>query len=395
MNSTTTLILGGGFGGIAAAHTLRTLLPGEHKIILIDKSPHFIVGATKTWVMLGIGNVNELTSMREKILPHNVEFAEAEITGIDRESLEVETNRGIFRGDYMIIGLGADLNMAAIPGLDKAAHSFYTIGDALRLQYELQEFKKGEIVILIPRIPFKCPPAPYEAALMLDDHFKRRALRDQIALSIYTIEPGPMSTAGPEMSALIHSMVEERAISYHPLKTTESVDENRRVINFTDGSYKSYDLLIAIPPHHIPPVINDAGLCNASGWIPVDPRTMKIDLGSSDHRLYAIGDNTAIPLPGRYKPDIPLMLPKAGVFAASHGIIAAKQIASSITGKPMQDEFDGKGYCYIETGGQEALKGEGAFFDLPHPHMSSRIPDKGQFQDKVKWIESWLKGKVV
>ncbi len=395
MNSTTTLILGGGFGGMAAAHTLRSLLPLEHKIILVDKSPYFIVGATKTWVMLGTKNAGEITAQREKILPQNVAFVESDIHTIDSKSGEVETSRGGYRGDFMIIALGADLNMGAIPGLDSAAHTFYTVGDAMRLQVELQEFTKGDIVFLIPRIPFKCPPAPYEAALMLDHHYTRLNVRDQISISIYTVEPGPMSTAGPEISSFVRGMIEERNIGYHPLKQTESIDEKRRTITFNDGSEKRYEVLIAVPPHQVPEVILKAGLCNDSGWIPVDPKTMKVTSQKSNIPLYAIGDNTVVPLPGRYKPDKPLVLPKAGVFAASHGIIAAKQIAAAIKGETGHDEFDGKGYCYIETGGEEALKGEGSFFELPHPRMDRRMPDKEQYQDKIGWIEGWLHGKIV
>lgn len=394
MNPTTTIILGGGFGGIAAAHTLRPLLPAEHKIILVDKSPHFLVGATKTWVMLGTKNAEEITVKRETILPQHVESVEADIHAIDPHNGKVETSRGEIRGDFMIIALGADLDMSAVPGLESAAHSFYTVGDAMRLHSELQEFRKGELVILIPRIPFKCPPAPYEAALMLDDHFKRLDTRDEISLSIYTIEPGPMATAGPDMSASIRAMIEERNIGYHPLKQTQSINTKRRIIIFNDGSQKKYDLLIAVPPHRAPDVIVEAGLCNESGWIPVNPKTMEIGAATGNVPVYAIGDNTVVPLPGKYIPDKPLVLPKAGVFAASHGVVAAKHIAANILGEPVQDTFDGKGYCYIEIGGEEALKGEGSFFDLPHPRMDRRAPDREQYRDKVGWIESWLSGEI-
>lgn len=395
MGNTTTLILGGGFGGVAAAQTLRSLLPNDHKIILIDKSPHFLVGATKTWVMLGTKNADDIMIERQKILPRDVDFIEAEIQKINTKSKEVETSRGKLSGDYMIVALGADLDMGAIPGLDRAAYSFYTVGDAMELKDRLEEFRAGELVFLIPQIPFKCPPAPYEAALMLDDHFRRMNIRDQVPISIYTIEPGPMATAGPEMSSSIRALIEERAIHYHPQKQTKSVDERQKKIIFKDGSEKSYNLLIGIPPHRVPAPLFEAGLCNESGWIPVDPKTMKVTSGNNTMPVYAVGDNTVVTLPGRYKPDKPLVLPKAGVFAASQGIVAAKQIAAAIMGKPAADEFDGSGYCYIETGGGKAIKGEGSFFKMPHPQMERRDPDNEQFRDKIAWIEGWLKGKIM
>ncbi len=392
MHTTTTLILGGGFGGIAAARTLRSLLPEEHKIILIDRSSTFLVGATKTWVMLGEKHPDEVTVNRSTLIPENVEFIETEIEKIDCGNGIVITSQGEFRGDYLIIALGADLTMDSVPGLKEAAYSFYSLGDAIKLQDELREFREGEIVILIPEIPIKCPPAPYEAALMLDHHFRQLNIREKISITMCTIEPGPMPTAGTEMGAYIRSLLEERAIAYHPMKNTVSVDSENKKIVFEDGEEKSYQLLLTVPRHKAPEVITNAGLTNESGWIPVDPKTLKATVHNSPMKVYAVGDNTSISLPGRYKPDKPLVLPKAGVFAASQGIVAAKQIDAEIRGEKSADEFDGKGYCYIEMGGEKAIKGEGAFFEMPHPKMEKRSPDSEQYQDKVNWINSWLKG---
>ncbi len=395
MTSTTTLILGGGFGGLAAAHTLRSLLPKEHRITLVDQSPRFYVGATKTWVMLGDRTAEEITRKRDALLPLGVDFLQAEVQRIDPSRGEVMTSRGTLKADFLIIALGADLNMAVIPGLDQAAQTFYTLDGAVKLRHVLADFTEGELVMLIPRSPFKCPPAPYEAAMLLHAAFKQKGVRDRIRISIYTVEPAPMPTAGPEMGTFIRELVLTRDIAFHPLKQTKAIDGTRRSIVFEDGSEAKYDLLIAIPPHVAPRVVREAGLTNQAGWVPVDPKTMKVMAAESAIPIYAAGDITSVPLPGRYKPDVPLALPKAGVFAASHGITAARQIAGAILGKPSADVFDGKGFCYIEVGDDRAVKGEGSFFDLPHPQMSRHTPDTEQMQDKLQWVKNWLDGKIL
>jgi cation diffusion facilitator CzcD-associated flavoprotein CzcO len=43
--SARTLVLGGGFGGIAAAVELRRLLGDDHEIVLVDRQPQFVMGA--------------------------------------------------------------------------------------------------------------------------------------------------------------------------------------------------------------------------------------------------------------------------------------------------------------------------------------------------------------
>ncbi len=390
--SSSILIIGAGFGGLAAATTLRQLLPQEHSITVVDRSPHFHVGASKTWVMLGERSADSIRTDRASLLPDGVEFINADVQRIDPARGVVTTSRGDLRCDYLIIALGADMTMEPIPGLRDAAHSFYAVDDAVRLHDALKEFRSGEIVFLIPRTPFKCPPAPYEAAFLLDHAFRQQRLRDTVSLSIYTIEPAPMPTAGPELGEFIRGILEERGIVYHPLKKTTSVDGARRRIQFEDGSDARYGLLIVIPPHVAPQAVRESSLVHEAGWIPVDPQTMRVNRQDAAIPIYAVGDITSVPLPGRYKPDVPLVLPKAGVFAASQGLTAAKQIAASILGTTSTEHFDGKGFCYIETGGNKAVRGEGSFFELPHPVMSKQPPDEAQYRDKLAWVEGWLSG---
>ncbi|MEX1139467.1 MAG: FAD/NAD(P)-binding oxidoreductase [Bacteroidota bacterium] len=391
---TNTLILGGGFGGLAVAHTLRPLIPVEHSITLVSKSSQFVVGAAKTWVMTGERNIGAISSDLKSVIPPNVEIHHAEVQKIDVVKGEVTTSMGMLRTNFLVIALGADLNMGAVPGLAESALSFYTLEDALRLQERLNAFKEGELALLIPRTPFKCPPAPYEAAMVLHSMFKERGVREHIRISIYTTEPAPMPAAGPEMGAFIRDLLAERIIAYHPGKVTKSVDPKHKTILFESGEKVRYDLLIAIPPHESSYPVREAGLANQSGWIPVDPGTLKVATQVGAIPVYAIGDVTALPLPGRYKPESPLVLPKAGVFAASQGAVVARRIAAEILGKSPDDTFDGKGSCYIEIGGGQAVKGEGSFFNLPHPVMSKQAPSEEQFRDKQQWVMMWLKGNI-
>lgn len=392
MKPTTTLILGGGFGGLATAWTLRSLIPADHKIAVFDKSDSFSVGAAKTWVMVGDKSRDEVSRTRKNLLPQNVEFVEAEIEGMNLALGEVHTRQGVRKGDFMVIALGADVKMSAIPGLQENAQTFYTLDGATRLRGTLADFQGGDVVFLIPRTPFKCPPAPYEAAMVLESSFRKRGLKGKSRISIVTVEPMPMSTAGPEMGSFVRKLIEQRGIAYQTLRKTVRIDGPNRKILFEQGDPVSYDLLIAVPPHESPHAVRDAGLTNESGWVPVNPETMVVSQGQSSIPVYAVGDITSVQLPGKFNPEVSLVLPKAGVFAASQGGIAARQIAGRINDKPVSDVFDGKGFCYLEVGDDEAVKGEGSFFELPHPMMSRHEADQAQYKDKVRWVDQWLAG---
>ncbi len=384
MNATTTLILGGGFGGIVTANTLRELLPPEHKIILIDKNSTFHIGATKTWIMLGERTPEQVTRSLSALSSRGIEFVQAEVQKIDSEKRQVVTSKKTWRGDFLVLALGADMNLGKVPGLESAAQTFYTLEGALRLREMLPKFTSGELVTLIPATPFKCPPGPYEAAMLLHEYFTKRGHRDKIKLSLNTVEPRPMATAGPQMGQFIREELQKRDIHLATEKRCKNVDGAKRLINFEDGSSAHFDLLIAIPPHEAPQAVRAAGLTDASGWIPVDPKTLKTSLD----RVYAIGDLCKVPLPGRFKPEMPLVLPKAGVFAEAHGRVVAHQIAAEVLGKESTETFDGVGYCYIETGDQQAVRGDGEFFALPHPHMVAQPADLAQ---KQAWAEDWVK----
>jgi len=391
MSATTTVILGGSFAGLATANTLRRLLPVEHEIVVIDASPSFYVGAGKTWIMLGEQTFAQVSQSRAALLESGVRFVEASVQSIALGDCIVSAGNQSFKYDFLVVALGAELNMGAVPGLAEAAQTFYTVEGAQRLKPVLEQFSGGDIVMLIPRAPFKCPPAPYEAALLLHAAFERRGLGDKVRLSIHTLEGAPMATAGPEMGQYIKGELAKRSIGYFSGRRTSHVDSAAKRVVFDDGSDARYDLLIAIPPHEAPKVVRDAQMVNQSGWIPVDPKTLQVKQPADTSNVYAAGDVTVVPLPGRYKPDIGLSLPKAGVFAAEHGRVIGHQIAAKILGRTTEEVFEGKGYCFLETGHQHAVKAEGSFFEMPHPVMQKRAPDEAQFRDKLDWVEGLLR----
>jgi sulfide:quinone oxidoreductase len=387
---TTTLIVGGGFGGMTCARALRAALPPEHKIIVVDRAPLFFVGATKTWLMLGEKTAEEITRDRGALLPPGVDLVQADVTRIDAATREIQTTAGAFRGDHLVIALGCEQEIGAIPGLPESAHSFYGFLDALQLRSALETFQGGRIVLLIPRQPFPCPPGPYEGMLLIADQLTRRGLREKATMGIWTVEGRPMATAGIEMGDAVVALLEERGIAFHPKMRVTRVEPNRKAVRFADGSETLFDLLITVPPHRVPRVVVDSWLAKPDGWIQVDPTTMAVTSPNVGPNVYAIGDVTSVPLPGRWLPDVPLSLPKAGVMAAAEGEVVAANIAAIVRGETPRAAFDGAGACYIEVGGKRAMRGEGKFFATPHPVMSATPPDTAIYGDKVAWIEEML-----
>jgi len=385
MASPRVLILGGGFGGLAAAQELKRLVP-EVQVTVVDRSPTFVVGATQTWVMLGEREPEEVGRARERLARAGVEFVQAEVTAIDPAARAAATAQGRIEADFLVVALGTELDLDLVPGLADAAETFYTLEGAARLREVLAGFAGGRLLLLIPSLPFKCPPAPYEAAILLHDYLERRGIRSAAQLELHTVEPAPMPTAGPAMGALIRGELEKRGIAYFPGRTPEIVDPERRLVRFADGAEASYDLLVAVPRHRAPAVVHEAALAGEAGWIPVDPQTLE----TGDEAVFAVGDVTVVPLPGRYAPDRPLVLPKAGIFAEGQGKVVARRVAARLRGEEPRAVFDGEGYCYLELGGGEAVRADGSFFALPHPAVAAQAAGREQYLDKLRWVERIL-----
>jgi sulfide:quinone oxidoreductase len=384
------LVLGGGFGGLSVANTLRPILSDENTIALVDHSTRFHVGAGKPWVMLGERTSEGISEERGRLLEPGVEFVQSEILQIDLPGRRVVTASGVRHWDYLVVALGADVRQASVPGLS-GAHTFYTVEGAERLKPVLEGFTGGDIVILIPKTPYKCPAAPYETVMLMQHHFSGRGLDGKVRLSVHTVEGAPMATGGPEMGAFIRAELARRGIGFFPQRTVLRVDGEARRVEFSAGDAAPYDLLICVPPHEAPAVVRSAGLAGPSGWIPVDPLTMEVTAVDGGGRVYAIGDVASVALPGRFKPEMSLSLPKAGTIASSQGEVVARRIAARVAGETPSAAYEGKGYCYLELGGGEAVRGDGSFFALPHPVMSKQPASPERMAEKLDWMARCLR----
>ena len=127
-------------------------------------------------------------------------------------------------------------------------------------------------------------------------------------------------------------------------------------------------------------------MTNEAGWIPADRATLQ----TKHENVYAIGDATAISIPGRWKPDVPMMLPKAGVFAHAQAEVIARRIAAGIEGTSGRDNFPGIGYCMLEAGESLAGFAYGNFFAEPSPQIELHKMGKSWHLGKVLFEQWWL-----
>ena len=386
MAGRTVVILGGGVGALVCANELRRCLPREHRIVVVERNSEHAFAPSFLWLMTGDRRPQDVTRPLNRLVRPGVELVHAEAQGIDLEARRVATADGPLDYDHLVVALGAELAPEVIPGLTEAAHTFYTFEGATRLRDALNEFTGGTIAIVVGGMPYKCPGAPHEGAMLIADFFRRRGLAGKVEVHLFTPEPQPMPVAGQVLGEAVKGMLEARGIPFRPLHKLTSVKADSRELSFEGQETVKYDLLVAIPPHRGPLLVREAGLANEAGWVAVDRAT----LTTKHENVYALGDVTAIPIPGRWKPDVPLMLPKAGVFAHSQALTVARRIAAAVNGSEATDTFCGDGYCMLEAGEDVAGFAFGDFFAEPSPRVELRKVGRAWHLGKVLFEQWWL-----
>lgn len=376
----TILILGGGIGGIVAATELRKKLPREHRVVVVDRVTDHIFPPSLLWIASGDRNAKQISKPINSLTKKGIEVIHGNIEKIDAEKKTVLVDGKQYDGDYLIIATGAELAPETVPGLTAAGHNLYTLEGAQAIRNAGLKLSGGKVVVLVCSMPFKCPAAPYEAAMLLESDFRKRGLSSKVSVEVYSPEPGPMPVTGPEVSQQVRQMVESKGVKYFPQHAVKEIDPEERAIIFNNETTTTFDLLVYIPPHRAPTVIREAGLLGEGPWIPVDRHT----LATKFNNVFAIGDITAIPL-SNGKP-----LPKAGVLAHGQAEVVANNIAADIRGSGKKIVFEGYGECFLEIGDGMAGMGKGNFYAEPNPDIKLKPPGRMLHFGKILFEKYWL-----
>ena len=358
------LVLGAGFGGLELSTMLSEACGDSIEVTLIDKSDSFYFGFSKLDVMFGHARPNAVRLPYKKFVKPGVRLLQETISLVDPIAKRVTTDRGAHDADFLVVALGADYDFAATPGMADATE-FYTLAGATRLGEILPAFTKGRVLIAVGGAPFKCPPAPSEAALMMHDYLSTRGIRSacEITLILPLEVPIPPS---PETSRALLAAFAERNITFVGDRELRLVDTQRRVVTLDDGREFPYDLFLGVPAIRAPKILEDSGMTE-DGYVPVKPKTLETLFPD----VYAVGDCAR------------QGTPKAGVFAEGAARAVAKSLIARLRHQEAPVTHAGKGSCYIEFGAGRIGRVDVDFFSNPdHPTGTYYEPSVALRADK-------------
>lgn len=352
------VILGGGVGGTIVANLLaKELLPDEAKIVLVDPTGRHVYQPGFLSVAFGRGNPAKLVRDERRLLRKRVQLLNNEAVRIlPRERTVVLSDGSTLRYERLVVALGARIVPEELPGFQAGAHHFHTLDAAILLRRALASFRGGRVVIGVASVPYKCPPTPVEAALQLDYYFTRRGIRDRVDIHLLS----PLSRVFPleQINPVVERLLAQHYIRSTVFFNTLAIDPGSRVVTSVEGESVLYDLLVMVPPHRGPKVVEDSGLADRGGWLPVDRHTLRAKAYAD---IFALGDCTDLPVS------------KSGAAAHFQAKVVAGAIVADLRREETKPLYDGKVICYLDAGYHRALA---MTFDYEHPPVAHAVSVK-------------------
>lgn len=343
------LVLGAGFAGLELATCLSEELGEDAGVILIDANDSFVFGYSKLDVMFGRTDPEAVRLRYADIDKPGVRFLRERITAIDPENRSVTTEAGTHSADHLVVALGAGYDPDATPGLILERNEFYSVAGAEHLAGVVPGFREGHAVIGVCGAPYKCPPAPSEACLLLHDQLVASGTRERATITFVSPLPTPVPPSPATSEALLEAFA-DRGIEFRGGVRVEAVDEPGSAVRLDDGTELPCDLFLGVPKHRAADVVLKSGLAE-DGYVPVDARTLQTRFPG----VHACGDVAMVGVP------------KAGVFAEGAARIVAAAIAAQARGGTSPETYAGQGSCYIEFGGGRVGRVDVDFLGGPQP----------------------------
>jgi NADPH-dependent 2,4-dienoyl-CoA reductase/sulfur reductase-like enzyme len=324
------LIVGGGWGGLSAASHLRRLAP-DIDVTLVDRQPAFHSFAlSNRWLVDPASGAPEKHDYAKLAASRGYRFVQASVDAIDRAQRELTTSAGRLPYDWLILAPGIRENYAAWQVNDpqtaaelrqRHGGAMLTAAELPALKKRLAAFKGGELLMTIPPAPYRCPPAPYERAMLIAWWLKTQKISGKLVI----IDPNPLM---PAFKSILLDRFKDQ-ITYLDHAKVRQVDPVRKTVS-TDIDDIRFTEALLCPPQEAADLLWQAGLIRsddggrATGWADQGGLDFR---SAADERVFIIGDaaGLASPLFGHY--------PKTGHVANRMGAIVARQIISRATGK--------------------------------------------------------------
>jgi sulfite dehydrogenase len=339
-------VIGGGYGGAAAAKYIRMWSGGRIEVFLIDRSSQFVSCPMSNLVLGGSKKIEDITMDYAKLRDYGVQVMRDEVTAIDTAKKKVKLTR--FEDlpyDRLVLSPGVDFMYEQIPGLNNAdaqksiLHAWKAGAETVALRKQLEAMRDGGVYILsIPKAPYRCPPGPYERACQVAFYFAQAKPKSKVL--ILDGNEDIVSKKGLFLKAWGDRY--KGIIDYHNNQEAKDVDLRSMTVKTDFDSFKG-DVLNVLPPQKAAGIAAKAGVITANNrWCGVNWLTMQ---STANPDIHVLGDATL---------SAPLM-PKSGSIANQHAKVCAAGVVALMTGQPVNQAPMMTNTCYSYVSDKDAV----------------------------------------
>lgn len=350
------LVLGGRFGGLTAAYTLKRLAGEKVQVKLVDKDRVTYFRPSIPHISVGVREPEELGVDLAEALPRKgIDFTQALVKKISPKensvTLELPGGDTVKENyDYLVIALGAYLAKEWVKGSKENGDALCEVGDMLRLRERLSKFNGGKVTIgsgifeqgstpkpklpsnYVPKADSACEGPIFEYTLMLTGYLKKKGLLGKTKITVYS--PGEyLSDLSPQSRKVVRKLYADMGVELVENFKLKEIREGQVVGE--DGRTIASDLSVYKPPYTGVDVLKEeAGdLADDAGFIPTDLNMVS----TSYDNVYAVGDANAG------------SVPKLGYLAVRMGEIAAEHIANRVGVKVKVEEYRPTIFCVADN----------------------------------------------
>lgn len=340
------VVIGGGFGGATAARYLRRLNPAI-QVTLVEPADAFVMCPMSNRVIHGGLQLRDITRPYSRLVQQSgLRWVQARAEGIDVARREVSAGGSKLPYDRLIVAPGVDYDYSGIDGLQtaeqqaRAPHAWKAGEQTQRLRSMLQALPDtGVVVMTVPKVPYRCPPGPYERASLIAHFLQTRKPRAKL----FVFDANPEIQAKKGLFEAVWKNRYSGLIEYVPNADLKSIDTAAGWLDFEVQGKVKGDVINVIPPQRAGAIARESGLANVGNrWCGVDFLSYESAVAP---RVHVLGDSIA-GSPG---------MPKSGHMANQQAKVCAGAIAAQTLGMAVPSQPIIANTCYSFVSQNEVI----------------------------------------
>lgn len=338
-------IVGAGTAGISIASRILRMAPHlKEKVVLIDSSEkHYY---QPLWTLVGGGAARKEDTVRDQkdLIPEGAIWLKEQVVTFNPSEnlIGVKSGKQIHY-DYLVVAAGISIQWDKVKGLKEAIgqngvcsnYAYEYVGDTWS---NIQQFNGGTAIFTQPSTPIKCGGAPQKIMYLADDYFRKNGIREKSDIRFMSGMAGIFHVK--RYADTLEEVVKRKQIKAGYLEELIEINGPEKLATFENLETKerttlAYDMIHVTPPMGPPEFIADSPLADVTGWLDVDPYTLRHNVFKN---IFGAGDCTNLPTS------------KTGAAIRKQAPTVAENLLACMENKDMKKRYDGYTSCPLVTG---------------------------------------------